>query len=72
MAIDFKRRLQKLEAAINPAGPKVFLWDDGERDMKSEAARVRAEPGNENAEIILVGWRGPDETAALSAGQCDG
>jgi hypothetical protein len=71
MAIEFERRLKKLEEAINPAGPKFFLWDDGERDMRSEAARVRAEPGNENAEIILVGWRGPDETAGSSAGQCD-
>jgi hypothetical protein len=64
MAIEFKRRLRKLEEAINPAGPKVFLWDDGERDMKSEAALVRAEPGNENAEIILVGWLRSGETDA--------
>jgi hypothetical protein len=64
MAIDFKRRLLKLEAVLNPSRPKFFIWDDGERDMKSESARVRAEPGNKNAEIILVGWLRSGETDA--------
>jgi hypothetical protein len=66
MAIEFKRRLQKLEAALNPVGSKFYVWDRGDKDIKTEIARIRAERGlSANAEAVIIRWLRPGEKAQL-------
>ena len=69
MATGIKARLEKLESIFSPAGPKVFLWDDGHSDMKSVIALTRAKAGNEHAEIVFVGWQRAGETAQMETAQ---
>ena len=69
MAIEFRRRLQKLEAVLNPVGSKFYVWDSGRGDIKTEIARIRVERGlSANAEAVIIRWQRPGELASNANG----